>query len=68
MADEAAPRPSAGQNAAIEVEVKPGNVRGRIGGGVLQSLPSQKFAAIRIGQQALNLPGTINGVFAGEEG
>jgi hypothetical protein len=57
MADEAAPRPSAGQNAAIEVEVEAGDGRGRIGGGVPESLPSEKFAAIRIGQQSLNLPG-----------
>ena len=67
MGDAAAPRPSAGQHTAIEVEVQPGDVRGRIGGGVLESLPSEKFAAIRIGQQSLNLPGTVNGVFAGEE-
>ena len=63
MGDEAAPEPSAGQNAAIEVEVEAGDGRGRIGGSVLESLPSEKFAAIRIGQQSLNLPGTVNGVF-----
>ena len=45
-----------------------GDDRWRMVHGVLECLPAQSLTAVRVGQQRFDLPGTVERIFAREEG